>query len=90
MRLAYGHRRALLLAVAALCLAGLGGRLFATELFRSAVSRNLLLVTAFNGVVSVAGLGTALVYRRLRRFTHHAATRFAAFVEAAGVPRRRL
>jgi hypothetical protein len=90
MRLAYGYRRALLLALAAVGLAGLGGRLFATELFRSLVSRNLLLVTVFNGLISVLGLGTAVAYQRLRRWTCRAATRFAAFVDAAGAPRRRL
>lgn len=78
MRLAYGDRQALLLGVVLLGLAGLGARLFATELFRSQVSRDLLLVVGFNvGLTAAAGAGT-LGYRRVRAVVRACRRRLAA------------
>jgi hypothetical protein len=88
MRLAYGHREVLLLTLVALALAGLGTRLFATELFRALVSRNLLLVAGFNAGLSAGFLSAALVARRCWRWSRRAAVRFTALVEDREPSRR--
>lgn len=88
MRLAYGHREVLLTVLLAAVLAGLGMRLFATELFRALVSRDLLLVVGFNAGISAGGVVSALACRRYWRWSRRASVRFTALVQEASESRK--
>ncbi|MFB6206998.1 MAG: hypothetical protein ABEJ05_10790 [Haloglomus sp.] len=88
MRLAYGYRQLILAVLVVGALAGLGLRLFATGVFQTLVSRNLLLVVGFNASISAAGVVTALACRRYWRWSRRAAVRFTALVEEMSESRR--
>lgn len=83
MRLAYGYRRVLLIAVVLIVVTRLGMRLFATELFRAQVSQDILLVAGFNLGFSATILGGVLLAWRHWRWSRRASVRFAALVDAA-------
>ena len=88
MRLAYGYRRLLLLAVACLLLARLATRAFAMELFRGHVTWTVTTVLAFNAGFSLVGLCWLLAARRYWRWSRRAAVRFGALVDAIAESRR--
>jgi hypothetical protein len=88
MRLAYGYRRVLLVAVLLIVLTRLGMRLFATELFRTRVSQDVLLVAGFNLGLSATILGVVVLAWRYWRWSRRASVRFAALVDAANRSRR--
>jgi hypothetical protein len=88
MRLAYGYQQVLLTVLVVAALSGLGMRLFATELFRALVSRDLLLVVGFNASISAGGVVTGLAARRYWRWSRRASVRFTALVRATSETRR--
>ncbi|WP_276260205.1 hypothetical protein [Haloglomus litoreum] len=88
MRLAYGYRQVLLTVLVLSALGWLGMRLFATELFRALVSRDLLLVCGFNAGISASGLVVGLACRRYWRWSRRASVRFTALVDALAETRR--
>lgn len=88
MRLAYGYRQMLLMVLLTTALAGFGMRLYATELFRAVVSRNLLLVAGFNAGISAGGLAVGLACQRYWRWSRRASVRFTALVETMAESRR--
>jgi len=88
MRLAYGYRQVLLFVLVTTALAGFGMRLYATELFRTVISRDLLLVAGFNVGISAGGIVTGLACGRFWQWSRRASVRFGALVDATAETRR--